>query len=260
VKTVRLVLGYLRHNLMAAMAYRGAFLLQVFGMMLNDAMLLFFWWILFDRLPSLEGWDLRGVMMLYGTVAFGYGLATVVCGNGLRVARIIATGDLDYYLALPADPLVHLLVSRTSLPGWGDMLFGLLVFLVADPGHWPRLPLFLLLGASSGLILIAFSVLVGSLAFWVGSAENLAMQSINAVITFGLYPVEIFPGLVRFLLYTFIPSAFIGAVPARLLEDFRWEGLAGLLAFAAALTLAARWVFRLGLRRYASGNRVMMRG
>ena len=36
--------------------------------------------------------------------------------------------------------------------------------------------LFLLLGLLTGLIFVAFSVLVGSLAFWVGNADNLAAQ------------------------------------------------------------------------------------
>jgi ABC-2 type transport system permease protein len=258
-KTVRLIVGYVRHNLMSAMAYRGAFLLQVFGMVLNDAMLLFFWWVLFTRLPSLRGWNLTQVMTLYGILAFGFGAATVVCGNAFHVARVIARGDLDFYLALPADPLTHLLVSRMSLPAWGDMLFGLLVFLVAAPGQWRSLPLFLLLGLLAGIAFVAFAVLVGSLAFWIGNADNLADQAINALITFGLYPVEIFPRVVQFLLYTVIPAAFVGSLPAQLLAEFDWRKLLAVLAFSAGITLAARLVFRRGLRRYESGNLVTAR-
>jgi ABC-2 type transport system permease protein len=245
---------------MSAMAYRGAFLLQVAGMLLNDAMLLFFWWVLFDRLPTLRGWDLAGVVTLYGIVAFGFGAATVVCGNAFLVARVITSGDMDYYLALPANPLVHLLVSRMSLPAWGDLLFGLAAFLVVTPDRWKSLPLFLLLGLLAGLILVAFSVLVGSLAFWVGNADNLATQAINALITFGLHPVEIFPGVVRVLLYTLIPAAFVGSVPAGLLSDFDWGQLGTLVAFTAGIVLAARWVFQWGLHRYESGNLVTVRG
>jgi len=259
-KTARLVWGYLRHNLMSAMAYRGAFLLQVFGMVLNDAMLLFFWWLLFTRLPTLRGWTLTQVITLYGIVAFGFGAATVVCGNAFLVARIIVRGDLDYYLALPADPLVHLLVSRMSLPSWGDLVFGLVVFLIAAPGRWSSLPLFLLLGLLAGLIFVAFSVLVGSLAFWVGNADNLASQAINAMLTFSLYPVEIFPGAVQWLLYTLIPAALVGSLPAGLLSDFSWHRLGILVAFTAGIVLAARAVFRRGLRRYESGNLVTVRG
>jgi ABC-2 type transport system permease protein len=259
-KTARLVWGYLRHNLMSAMAYRGAFLLQVFGMVLNDVMLLFFWWLLFTRLPTLRGWTFTQVVTLYGIVAFGFGAATVVCGNAFLVARIIVRGDLDYYLALPAEPLVHLLVSRMSLPSWGDLVFGLLVFLIAAPGRWSSLPLFLLLGLLVGLIFVAFSVLVGSLAFWVGNADNLASQAINAMLTFSLYPVEIFPGAVQWLLYTLIPAALVGSLPAGLLSDFSWHRLGILVAFTAGIVLAARTVFRWGLRRYESGNLVTVRG
>ncbi|MBN1812545.1 MAG: ABC-2 family transporter protein [Anaerolineae bacterium] len=259
-KILRLVLGYLRHNLMAAMAYRGAFFLQAFGMLLNDAMLLFFWSILFRQLPNLRGWDLTQVLTLYGIVAMGFGAATVVCGNTTRIASIIASGDLDYYLALPADPLVHLLVSRMSLPAWGDLIFGLIVYLITAPARWASLPLFLLLGALSALIVVAFGVLVGSLAFWLGRAETLAGQLNDKIIAFSLYPIDIFPGLVRVLLYTLIPSAFISSVPAALLSDFRWERLTLLVGFAAGITLTARLVFRLGLRRYESGNLVTMRG
>ncbi|MBE9507521.1 MAG: ABC-2 family transporter protein, partial [Chloroflexi bacterium] len=236
-KTARLILGYLRHNLMSAMAYRGAFVMQVIGMMLNNAMLLFFWWVLFNRLPNLRGWDMAKVMTLYGVVTVGYGAANIVCGNMFRVARVIASGDLDYYLALPADPLVHLLVSRMSLSAWGDLFFGLVVFLLAAPAQWANLPLFLLLGLIAGLVLVAFSVLVGSLAFWVGNADNLATQAVNALITFSIYPVEIFPGAVRLLLYTLIPAAFFGSIPAALLSDFSWERLAILVAFTAGITL-----------------------
>lgn len=260
IKTARLVAGYLRHNLMSAMAYRGAFLLQVVGMILNNSMLLFFWWVLFTQLPSLRGWDLSQVMTLYGIVAFAYGLANVICGNCFLVARLIVRGDLDYYLALPADPLVHLLVSRMSLSAWGDAIFGLVVYLIAGADHWRHLPLFLLLGILAGLTFVAFSVLVGSLAFWMGSADSLTGQAINALITFGIYPIEIFPGVVQWLLYTLIPAAFVGSLPAGLLIDFSWGRLGLLVASAAALTLLARFVFYWGLRRYESGNLVIVRG
>jgi ABC-2 type transport system permease protein len=260
VKTARLVLHYLRHNLMSAMAYRGAFILQVVGMFLNDAVLLFFWWILFTQIPVLRGWSMVEVMMLYGLVAFAFGLANVVCGNALFVARTVVRGELDYYLALPADPLVHLLVSRMNLSAWGDLLFGLMVFLLADPARWLHLPLFLLLGVVGALIFVAFAALVGSLAFWVGNADNLAGQAMNALITFSLYPVEIFPGAIQVVLYTLIPAAFIGSMPVGLLSDFTLGRLVALLAVTAGLILGARLLFSLGLRRYESGNLVVARG
>ncbi len=141
----------------------------------------------------------------------------------------------------------------------GDLVFGLALFLIAAPGRWGSLPLFLLLGLLAGLIFVAFSVLLGSLAFWMGNADNLAGQAINALITFGLYPAEIFPGAVQWLLYTLIPAAFVGSVPARLPSAFSWGRLAVLVAFGAGIVLAASYVFQWGLRRYESGNLVTVR-
>lgn len=86
------------------------------------------------------------------------------------------------------------------------------------------------------------------------------MQAINALITFGLYPVEIFPGVVRVLLYTLIPAAFVGSLPVSLLSDFDRGRLAVLVASTAGFVLAARGVFAWGLRRYESGNLVTVRG
>jgi len=71
---------------------------------------------------------------------------------------------------------------------------------------------------------------------------------------------EIFPGAVQWLLYTLIPAAFVGSLPAALLTEFDWGRLAVLLAVAGGSTLAARLVFYWGLRRYESGNLVIVRG
>ncbi len=259
-KSLRLLAGYVRHNLMVGMAYRKAFFLQVFGMMLNNFMLLFFWSLLFRQFPTLNGWEMQGVILIYAVVALGYGIAHTVFGNSGQLARIVATGDLDYYLALPADPLVHLLVSRMSLPALGDLFFALLLYLIGVPHALLRLPLFLLLGGLTALLFVAFDVLVGSLVFWMGQAENLALQLRNALLTFALYPVDIFPGIVRLFLYTLIPAALIGSVPAKLVLDFDPLHLLGLLIVVAGALLLARRVFALGLRRYESGNLVTTRG
>ena len=256
---LRLILAYFKHNLMSAIAYRSAFLIQILGMMLNNVMLLFFWAILFSRFPNLGGWTMRGVVMLYAIVAAGFGLANAVCGNSGRMAQIIANGDLDYYLVLPADPLIHLLVSRTSVPSWGDAIFGLVMFLIAVPDRWVKAPLFLLLCVLSSLIFIAFSVIVGSLAFWIGQSHNLALQLRNMLLTFGLYPVDIFPGFIRILLYTLIPAAFIGSMPVSLLTTFSLKLFIALIAMAIVFTFLAWTVFRRGLRRYESGNLVTAR-
>lgn len=255
-----LILAYVRHNLMSAMAYRGAFLLQVAGMILNDAFFLFFWWVFFQRIPTLQGWSLHDVVTLFGIVAFAFGVATAVFGNALRIPRQVVAGSLDYYLTLPADPLLHLLVSRMSLSAWGDVLFGFGLFCALGPPDPLRLLIFLLVGCLAAIVLVSFGVLSGSLVFWLGNMEQGAEQIVWSIMTFSMYPTEMFPSAIRAVLYTVIPAAFVGAVPARLVSHFSWDRLALLVAFAVVFAALARLVFYRGLRRYSSGNLVAMRG
>jgi ABC-2 type transport system permease protein len=75
-----------------------------------------------------------------------------------------------------------------------------------------------------------------------------------------LYPIDIFPRVVRLLLYTVVPAAMVGALPAQLLFEFRWDRLLAMVGFAGLAMVAARTVFVRGLQRYESGNRVTVRG
>ena len=259
-KAAILIAGYVRHNLMSAIEYRSAFLLQVFGMALNNVIFLFFWWVLFTRLPDIRGWTMPMVSTVFGLVAVAFGVANAVFGNCLRIASVVVSGDLDYYLALPADPLLHVLVSRTHVSAWGDLISGLGIYLFLVPGSLVRLPLFLLYAGIGALTFLGFAVAVGSLVFYVSQSQDVAAYLYNALITFSLYPIDVFPQIVRLILYTLVPAAMIGTLPARLLFEFRWSRLGAIVGFAALVLAVARVLFTYGLRRYESGNRVTVRG
>jgi ABC-2 type transport system permease protein len=258
--TLRFVLAYLRLNVAAAMEYRAAFLLQTLGMMLNDAVFAIFWVLYFARFPDVGGWGARDIALIWAVAATSIGLSVALLGNCTRVATIIVQGQLDYYLSLPKDTLLHVLVSRSVLAGWGDVLFGLLAYAFFGRMDPPSIALYVTLVILSMLIYVAFNVLAGSLGFWMGSAEATAFQAQQASINFSLYPGAIFQGWVRVLLFTVVPAGFISHVPAELLRSFDPLRMATLLGFTVLIVSAALVVFRVGVRRYESGNLVVLRG
>ncbi|MCL4835806.1 MAG: ABC-2 family transporter protein, partial [Caldilineaceae bacterium] len=67
-KTLSFLLSLWKTNLLSAMEYRAAFLLQVGGMMLNNAVHFLFWVIFFDRFKEVNGWGLMDMLLLYGLV------------------------------------------------------------------------------------------------------------------------------------------------------------------------------------------------
>lgn len=255
-KEFRFLLALWKANLISAMEYRAAFLTQVIGMMLNNAVYFLFWVIFFDRFKQVRGWGLNDMLLLFGIVAAGFGLANFLFGNSQLLTEVISGGRLDYYLALPRPVLLHVIASRSNTSGLGDFLYGIITFFVAGQFDFGTLVRFAGCVLLSGLILLAFEVSVQSLAFWFGNSELLTSQAMNAMITFSLYPINLFEGGARFLLFTIVPAAFIGAVPAEFVRSFEWPLLGEMLLAAAVLTGLAITVFYRGLRRYESGSAI----
>ncbi|MGE5599363.1 MAG: ABC transporter permease [Bacteroidota bacterium] len=257
-KKIRFVLGYLKLNLSMAMAYRGSFLSQMVFMALNDAFLLFFWWVLFTRFPAVAGWGLRDVMTLYAASATAFGLGASFCSNFLGLSRLVAEGQLDYYLAVPQDPFLHVLVAKGWFAGWGDILFGLgcLVLVGGSPMRFAVFPAVTLAGAA---VMVSFGFIYHSLSFYWGNSEALSGSIFESLLTFSLWPGEIFPPGLRVILFTLVPAGFVAYMPVGLLRRFSWPGFLGLLGAAALSVIAARAVFHAGLKRYESGNLIMMR-
>jgi viologen exporter family transport system permease protein len=178
----------------------------------------------------------------------------------MRLATVIARGQLDYYLVLPKNVLLHVLISRMGVAAWGDVSFGVLAFLAAGHLGVGRVLLYLLLVGTGCGIFVAYHVVVGSLAFWAGSAENLAGQASGALTNFSLYPGGIFRGWVKLLLFTAIPAGLMGHVPAEQIRNPDPRVIAAVAAFSCAALFFAWWLFAIGLRRYQSGNLVELRG
>ncbi len=251
-KTLRFVLAYLSLNLSAALEYRAAFLAQAVGMLLNDLFFMAFWLLYFARFPNVAGWGPADVGQVWAIAAVSIGLSATLFGNCTRLATIIVQGQLDYYLGLPKNTLVHLLVSRSGMAGWGDVAFGLLAFIVFGRLDVPSIALYVVLVVISMFIYVAFNVLAGCLAT--------AFQAQQATLNFSLYPGAMFQGWIRILLYTVLPAGFVSHVPVELLRSFDPWRMALLLGFAILIVAAAFRVFRIGLRRYESGNLVVLRG
>lgn len=259
-KLASFVGAYVSINLSAAMEYRASFVSQVVGMAVNDGVMIFFWWLFFLQFPHVGGWGLADVLRLWGVVAFAFGLGTAIFGNCTRLATLISTGQLDYYLALPKDVLLHVLISRSSTSAWGDALFGIIAFVAAGDLRLTTVLLFLALASTGCAIFVAYHVLVGSLAFWIGSSESFSAQASGALINLSTYPGSIFRGWIKLVTFTLIPAAMVGHIPVELLRHFDPLLFLGVVGFAIVATLIAFGVFRLGLRRYESGNLMTLRG
>lgn len=251
---LRLLWLYFKFNLSASMEYRGSFLLQVFGMVLNNASFIFFWWIIFGRTGSIKGYRFEDILYMWAISTAAFGFAFVVFGNIRNITNIIVNGDLDSYLLQPKDAYLNVLCSRTMISAWGDLAYGFILFVVVDGLHPLRLLLFLLFTVLGGLLMGSVIAAAETLTFFIGNASAIGRLATEFLISFTVYPESIYKGLVKWILYTLMPAGFIVFMPIKILKAFSWGNLGILLVIDSIYVLGTYALFQKGLKRYESGN------
>ncbi len=254
-----LAASYFRLNLSAMLEYRAAFWSQVLAMFFNNVIWVLFWSIFFSRFKIVNGWTANDVLTVWAVGSAGIGLSGAFFGNAGQLPRLITQGQLDVWMLYPRSLLSHFVLGRSSASASGDVLFGYIAFFALVQPNLERSLLFVLFTVSIMILFTAFRIMAGSFAFFLGSASNLATALEFALISLSTYPSALFEGAAKFITFTLLPAAFIGALPVEAIRDINLEKtvlvLFGTLVFAALSVI----VFYAGLKRYESGNLLEMR-
>jgi len=201
---------------------------------------------------------LNDMFVTYGIIASGFGLVSLLFGNVFNLGEVIAKGRLDYYLSMPRPVLLHTVASRSIASGMGDFTYGFVSYALSGQYTWSGLGRFLIGILCAAAIFAAFMILVQSLAFWIGNTSQFSNMALNAIITFAIYPITLFDNTAKLILFTLIPAALMGALPAQFVHAFTWDVFAEIFLGASIFLSVAVAVFRLGLKRYESGSGIQV--
>ncbi|MCC6261505.1 MAG: ABC-2 family transporter protein [Anaerolineales bacterium] len=257
-KTLQFLFAIWKANLQSVMEYRVSFLSQMIGMMLNNFIYFAIWIIFFDRFKDVRGWGVSDMYVTFGILASAFGVVSVLFGNAFMLSEIIVKGRLDYYLSMPKPVLLHAVSSRMIASGMGDFFYGFLSYALSGYFSWDGLLRYVLAMLLAATVFAAFLILTQSLSFWFGMMSNFSNLVLNAMLTFGIYPITLFDNYAKIILFTIIPAALMGAIPAEFIRVFTWQSLSQLLIGAIGFLGLAIFVFRLGLRRYESGSAIQV--
>jgi ABC-2 type transport system permease protein len=195
--------------------------------------------------------------LLIGVVAWAFG-ATVFLTGGVRdIAQTIVDGRLDIYLGRPRHPLPALLLARSIPSGLGDLASAFIFWILVAKCTPLEIAMLILLSTAAAVILSATLAITQCIVFWAPRAQSLSEDLFNMLMMIMFYPQHPYGFIVRMLLLTVFPTGLIALMPVQAVRDA--SVLEALAVFAAALVYAllAKWVFDRGVRRYASGNRML---
>lgn len=257
-KELKFLFALWKTNLLSAMEYRVAFVAQIIGMMLNNGFYFIFWIIFFNRFQEVRGWGLPDMFLVFGITSASFGVSSFLFGNSFSLSEIIAGGRLDYYLSMPRPVLVHTIASRSITSGLGDFSYGIVSYILSGYFSWDGLARFAIGVILAGTVFTSFLIIVHSLTFWMGHSGAFASLLMNAILTFALYPISLFDGPAKFILFTIIPAALMGSIPASMVRSLTWGNLTGLLIGTTLILILAVTIFRIGLHRYESGSAIQI--
>ncbi len=256
---LRVLLQFLKANLMAAMEYRADFLANAVVAVASSLWTLAALQVFFMHRPRLGGWRYEEALIVAGLfIAFEGVMAALFRPNLEEIPEAVRQGTLDFILLRPMDS--QFLVSFQRMQVWHgmDILLGLgVVAWALSRLGWPspdRLLLFGMMLLSGLVIFYSLLMILITLAFWFVEVGNI-MELIYTFFEAGRFPVTAFPTWVRIVLTFIVPIAFLTTVPAQaVLGWLRPAGaLAGLL-IAATLAMISRAFWRYALRHYTSAG------
>lgn len=220
--------------------------------------------IYFGLFPSMLGWKVGEVALLYAVTSISFGLAEMF-GAGIDLfPDTIRLGEFDRVLLRPVSSILLVIGSDFRLRRMGRVTQGCITFIFAlhllPDLHWTLAKFMaLLIAVGSGSILFMSVLLLGAtLCFWTVETTEL----VN-ILTYGgremlSYPLVIYgPALQRFFLFV-VPLAFGSFVPTcYLLGRPLPFGLPGEAVFAAPLVAlsfgaVAGAIWRFGVSHYQS--------
>lgn len=219
--------------------------------------------VVFDVVPSLGGWDLAQVTVLYGLTTLAFGLADLSISQVETAAEHIRRGTFDQFLLRPLPTVVQLSAHEFALRRIGRSVpagAALVVGLVAADIDWTidRVVLVLVTIASGVVIFGAVWVVTASVSFWAVGAREVANSFTYGGSFAHQYPLHIFSGWVRTTLGWVVPMGFVAYVPALHLLDApnpldlpAWTAATPPIV-AALSVLVARAVWSAGIRAYQS--------
>lgn len=250
-------------SLRARMQYKFNFIATTLGYALITLMDFLIVAAILYRFRVIAGWDMYEVALLTGAASASYGLYRAIGTELETFERYLITGEFDSVMTRPWPTLLTLLTRGVDFTRLGATIQGYAVLTLSagaltgrgELAGW-QVGYLYLLPLTGAVILGSLALAAASAGFWITRIEDLLIFSVNAPYTAACYPLEIYPGWLRGLLFGALPTAFIAYVPARYLlgRGGHWAHLLLPPAAAGAAALAAYAFWRRGERQYQSAG------
>ncbi len=252
--------SFFQNSLTRDMEYKANFLGGLFVDMVYYGSKFFFFTVIYSYVDAL-GIFTREDVMIFLVVAFLIDTFYMFffAGNIFQINQLVVKGDLDFYLLKPVNS--QFIASFRKVKSYAILSLVILVSLLfvqlrSYPVDIPLINIIIftisfLLGVS---LWYSIEFMIVSTSFWFKNFSVAGWLS-HEIFKFSFRPDSIYTGLMRKVLFSFIPMVFISSIPTRILlygpniTYLGWQIVVTLFFF-----YSSRLVWKKGLMRYESAS------
>lgn len=252
---------FIKQDLKRLMEYKVDFLTGAVGMLLAQAINLFFLSIIFSKIPNLDGFTFEQIIFIYGFALLPKAIDHLFFDNLWSIGYfIIRKGDFDKYLTRPVSTLFAVTVEKFQVDAFGELIVGITFLCVSVPQlnieiDILKILLFIIAVIFATFIYTGVKLITSSVAFWTKRSGHIT-HMFYMVNEFAKYPTTIYNKVVASIITYIIPFAFTAFFPASYFLGFgnALFNIGGTVVMSAALMALGIFVWNKGVNAYESAG------
>ncbi len=201
---------YAKLSLMSKLVYKVNALVGIFAFLFTEATSLFTLYILVSSVPSIDGYSIYHIGMLFGLTNMAIGIDHLLTDKLWNVAYFeVRLGKLDHMFLRPLPVLFQVIASEVQLEALGELIVATALIILCSSqltfaGGVGAVLLVILGIICAACIISSFKIMVASLAFRFKRSGPL-LQFIYNFSGYAKYPLRIFPKIIQVILTFVIP-------------------------------------------------------
>lgn len=256
-KEIKFAIYSIKKNIQSSAELRTSFLMNIFGMAVNNIAFILLWMFFVQSVGIIGGWRAIDIIGLQGFLAIAYGLVFSLAGGLRKMTDYVTSGAFDRFMLSPKNLLLRIGTSSFGASAVGDIVFGVVcmaIYCVLINASLFQLFLVIILLFLSSVIFLAMTILISAISFFFTDAVAVHDGMFEIFFTPALFHGGAFQGVMRFVFTFLIPSLLIGTIPLEALKDISPLKIILMIVMAIIIFFLAIFLFNRSVRRYESSN------
>lgn len=256
-REIKFALYSIKKNIQNSAELKTSFLMNVFGMAINNTAFIIIWVFFVKTVGVINGWTASDIIGLLGFATICFGIVLSI-GDGLRrLPDLVSSGSFDRFLLSPKNLLVRIATSSFGSSAIGDVIFGIICLIfygILIHATFLQVLLIVFLVVITSIIFLSLVIIIHSTSFLFIDSDQVTLGIFNFFLTPSLFNGGAFHGFMKLFFILIVPSLLVGAIPVEIVRDIS----IGKLLLISILTIF--WfflsikIFNKCVKKYESSN------